>query len=96
MAGLGYWVTRLFQLGLFFILPLGSSGPLQTSIPKALEEYLEFIKIYLERTEGQQKYVCYFSNDVELVCLRDSQAQTTSTKLEGRGGRVDYLSNLDT
>lgn len=95
MAGLGYWVTRLLELGLFFILPPGNSGPLQTSTPKALEEYLEFIKIYLQRT-GQQKYVCYFSNDVELVCLRESQAQTTSAKLEGRGGRVDYLSNLDT
>lgn len=37
----------------FSSYPLGSSGPLQTSIPKAFEEYLEFIKIYLERTEGQ-------------------------------------------
>lgn len=96
MAGLGYWVTRLFKLGLFFILTPGNSGPLQISIPKALEEYLEFIKIYFRKNRGQQKYVCYFSNDVELVCLRESQAQTTSAKLEGRGGRVDYLSNLDT
>ena len=51
---------------------------------KPLEKYLEFIQIYLERTEGQQKYLCYFSNYVELVCLRESQAQITSKKVEGR------------
>lgn len=63
---------------------------------KPLEKYLEFIQIYLERTEGQQKYLRYFSNYVELVCLRESWAQITSKKVEGRGAWVDYLSNLDT
>lgn len=58
---------------------------MQISIPKAIGKYFEFIQVYLERTEGQQKYLCYFSNYVELEGLRDSWAQIVSKKVEGRG-----------